>query len=479
MSIGNAAAGFACAQPGLRLLVMKPSVESLSQTAPADRFIVPLDATCATDASRVGPKAANLAALARAGLPTPGGFCLAADAYLAQIAVLGLDDTVSHFATADPREQRRLSVEIRLALYEQPIKPDIVEPLRRAWHAQRAASGRPCAVRSSALIEDRKGANFAGQFESFLGIDDDAAFLTAVRACWAALWTTNARRYMDNHGLSPAATAMAVLIQPLVDARASGGGLSENAEGQMLLSATWGLGCAIAQGEVVPDRIVLTRQGFLRANEAGRKHHADICRHWVSGDANSRRAGVAPQAVPRELADKPCLGAGEAVALGRMLRKAEAVLGTPVEIEWARDDSGFKLLQARPLPPPYHPPLVEGGMRVVPDEIWLEHPRLNGHPAGIGWGAGRAVVVNCECELSRIAPGDILVTRVAGPALSHVLPRVAGVVAELGGSTSHLASLARERGIPIVLGVRDATRKIPNGAQVAVDGVAGIVRWMA
>src|SRR5205085_69205 len=84
-----------------------------------------------------------------------------------------------------------------------------------------------------------------------------------------------------------------------------------------------------------------------------------------------------------------------------------------------------------------------------------KHPGINGHPAGIGWGAGRAVVVNCECELTRVAPGDVLVTRVAGPALSQVLPRVAGVVAELGGSTSHLASLARERGIPMVLDVID------------------------
>src|SRR5260221_9206549 len=109
----------------------------------------------------------------------------------------------------------------------------------------------------------------------------------------------------------------------------------------------------------------------------------------------------------------------------------------------------------------------------------LHRRGISGPPAGIGWESGRAVVVNCECELTRIAPGDILVTRVPGPALSHVLPRVAGVVAELGGSTSHLASLARERGIPMVLGVRDATRRIPDGAQVAVDGVAGIVRWIA
>jgi pyruvate, water dikinase len=170
-----------------------------------------------------------------------------------------------------------------------------------------------------------------------------------------------------------------------------------------------------------------------------------------------------------DLAQTPSITAAQAVTLGRLMRKAEKVIGGPTEIEWALDDAGFKLLQARPL-------VVEA--ITVPDEIWRKHPGLNGHPAGIGWGAGRAVVVSCECELSRVAPGDVLVTKVAGPALSHVLPQVAGVVAELGGSTSHLASLARERGIPMVLGVLDATRHIPDGSQVAVDGVAGVVRWM-
>jgi pyruvate,water dikinase len=280
-----------------------------------------------------------------------------------------------------------------------------------------------------------------------------------VRACWAALWTTNARRGMENHGCSPAETAMAVLIQPLVDARVSGGGLSATATGGMLISATWGLGSTIAQGEVVPDRIVLSRQGFLRKIEAGRKDHRESCGH-----------GAAQQAVPTELISAPCLDAAQAVTLGRMMLKAESVIGGPVEIEWALDDAGFKLLQARPL-------AVES--ITIPDEIWRKHPGLSGHPAGVGWGAGRAVVVNCECELTRVAPGDVLVTRIASPALSHVLPRVAGVVAELGGSTSHLASLARERGIPMVLGVLEATSRIPDGSQVAVDGVAGIVRWMA
>jgi pyruvate,water dikinase len=421
-------------------------------------FILRLDDPFAADPERVGPKAANLAALTHAGLPTPGGFALAADAYRHQLRHLGIDELLRQYNDADLLESRRISIQIRLALYERDIAPEILDPLLTAWRKQ-CETAPLCVVRSSALIEDRAGANFAGQFESFLGLSDETEFLTAVRACWAALWTSHARRYMDNHGLSPADTAMGILIQPLISARASGGGLSETAEGQMLISATWGLGSAIAQGEVVPDRIVLAKNGFLRTVEAGRKSHRDTCAHGVS----------APELVPKDLVSEPCLSPGEAVTLGRLLRKCEQLAGAPVEIEWALDESGFKLLQSRPL----H---VEAP--IVPDEIWLRHPGVRGHPAGIGWGAGRAVVVNCECELSRVAPGDVLVTKVAGPALSHILSRVSGVVAERGGSTSHMASLARERGIPMVLGVLDATRKIPDGVQCAVDGVAGIVRWV-
>ena len=420
-------------------------------------FILPLFSPAACEAERVGPKAANLARLAQAGLPTPGGFCITADAYHRQLQHLGLSDALRAYAEADQAAQRKLSVEIRLALYQSDLAPDLLATILAAWWEQQ----RPAAVRSSALIEDRADASFAGQFESFLGLAGDAEFLTALRACWAALWTTNARRSMAQYELEPSGTAMAVLVQPLIAARASGGGLSETADGQMTLSATWGLGSTIAQGEVVPDRIVLSRQGFVRKNEAGRKHHREACAHG---------AGTMAQAVPDDLARARCLEAGQATTLARLMRKAEDVLGHAVEIEWALNEQGFKLLQARPL-------------RVqqphTPDEIWLKHPGLSGHPAGIGWGSGRAVVINCECELARVAPGDILVTRVAGPALSHILPRVAGVVAELGGSTSHLASLARERGIPMVLGVNDATQHIPDGAQVAVDGVAGIVRWHA
>src|SRR4029077_17005722 len=146
-------------------------------------FILPLAAADRADANRVGPKAANLAALARAGLPTPEGFCITADAYQRQIEHLGLAAAVGEYDQVDQPAQRRLAVEIRLQLYQSELAPDLVPDVLAAWRTAQ----KPAAVRSSALIEDRADANFAGQFESFLGVSDDTEFLIALRACWAAL----------------------------------------------------------------------------------------------------------------------------------------------------------------------------------------------------------------------------------------------------------------------------------------------------
>src|SRR5690349_20549946 len=118
------------------------------------QFIIPLSDADAVDPDRVGPKAANLAAMARAGLPTPGGFCLTADAYRRQVTHLGLEELIANFPDADPPSQRRLSVAIRLKLYQEPLAPEILGPLLSAWNAQHQ-SGEPSAIRSSALIEDR------------------------------------------------------------------------------------------------------------------------------------------------------------------------------------------------------------------------------------------------------------------------------------------------------------------------------------
>ena len=423
-------------------------------------FIVSLERPETVTPALAGPKAARLADLRRAGLTVPDGFCLTADAYRAVLDAAGVAETAQRAAQAERPEARRLALAVRLGLQRAALPAAVTAPLVNAWRSLAGATRAPVAVRSSALLEDTPETSFAGQFETYLGVDNEADLVTAVHGCWASLWATRALRYMGSHGVDPATTAMAVLVQPLVDARAAGGALSQTPEGGILLTATWGLGSAIAQGEVVPDRFLLSRDSTLVSVEPGRKDRRVRC---MPG------AGPKPQAVPPELVGAPCLDEAQAVALGRMVLRAEAVLGGPVELEWALGARGLEILQARPL---------RLAAPAAPDELWERHPGLTGQPAGVGWASGPACIVDHEEELARVKLGDVLVTQVAGPALTVVLPRVAGVVAELGGSTSHLAALARERGLPAVLGVPEATRRIPDGAMVAVDGVTGIVRWM-
>jgi pyruvate, water dikinase len=400
------------------------------------------------DAGRAGPKAATLARLRAAGLPVPDGAVVPAEVYRAALDAAGVAGTAARVATADEREARRLALAVRLGLARAPL--ELPPP---AW---------PAAVRSSALLEDSPGVSAAGQFETFLGITGARDLVTAVRACWASLWSARVLRYLGERGLDPAGTAMAVLVQHLVPARAAGGALSRTPEGGLLLTGAWGLGGSVAHGEVVPDRFHLDGAGTLLRVEPGAKDQLLAC---------VDDAGPRARAVATALVEAPCLEPAQAEELGRLVRAAETILGLAVEVEWALGDAGFCLLQARPLR--VEPaPLPDGA-------LWRRHPGLTGHPSGIGRAAGRACVVRSERDLDRVGLGDVLVTGVAGPALAAVLPRVAGVVAERGGSTSHLAALARERGIPAVLGVPGATRRIPDGAEVAVDGITGIVRWTA
>ncbi|HET9491905.1 MAG TPA: PEP/pyruvate-binding domain-containing protein [Methylomirabilota bacterium] len=423
-----------------------------------DGFLAALTDGAAATAERVGAKAFTLGRLHRAGLPVPAAVCLTAEAYHRQLELGGLAAIARSVAAAEPSEARRLALKVRLAFTREAFDPGVAAALEAVWARLSGGAGASLAVRSSALGEDGARTSFAGQFETFLGIAEPADLATAVRSCWAALWSTRALRYMRACGVDPAQSAMPILIQRMIHADASGGAFSLNPDEQIVLTGTWGLGSAIAQGDIVPDRYLLGRDASLQAVEPGSKEHrvtaAEAGPHW--------------HAVPREQVEAPCLTDAEAAALARLVLSVEAELGSAVEIEWAKDGRGFWILQARPL---------RLAPRAETDPIWTRHPALTGQPAGIGWGTGPACLVLDERDLDRVMMGNVVVTRVGGPALATVLPRAAGVVAELGGSTSHLAALARERGIPAVLGVRSATRQIPEGATVAVDGITGVVRW--
>src|SRR3954468_17696074 len=194
------------------------------------QFVFPITSIEATNAERVGPKAANVALMGRAGLPIPDGFCLDASAYRHQIRALGLEaDARGAFSAQESPQARKHALAMKLGLPEKPIDAAILDPLLAARKTLKDSTGALMVVRSSALVEDRFGSSFAGQFESFLGLETEEDFITAVRSCWGALWMTRALRYMATHEIDPATTAMGILVQPLVSARASGGGLSHAA----------------------------------------------------------------------------------------------------------------------------------------------------------------------------------------------------------------------------------------------------------
>src|SRR5207248_9280822 len=285
----------------------------------AMRLTVPLEAPEAADPERFGPKAANLARVAQAGLPTPGGTCIDVEAYRAQLQHLGLRAAAREAASADLPLARRRALEVRLGLFQQPIAVPVLD----AWQALR---GVPAAVRSSALVEDREGATCAGQFESYLGIASEVDYLTAVRACWAALWSVRALRYLALQEIDPVRNAMAVLVQPFVASRAAGGGLSRTPKGGMILTAAPGAGSAIAQGEVVPDRYLLDPAAVVVDVQAGQSHTAAGCAH-ERAVARTRSA---------------CLDRSQASELGTLLLRTEALFGHPVEIEWVLGASGFQ-----------------------------------------------------------------------------------------------------------------------------------------
>lgn len=421
-------------------------------------FIENLRSEHSANAARFGSKAANQARLGLAGLPIPEGFCLDAEAYRQQLAAVGLLNLTKRIAGLSGEEERQAVSEIRIGLFDSPITPEVETPLLQAWSELRQLTGSTIVVRSSALSEDLADSTFAGQYETFLDLATEAEFLTAVRACWAALWSPRALRYMQSRDLSTKDMAMSLCIQELVGGEISGGGMSRLADGNMSISASLGLGTAIAQGEIVPDRYILSASNELLETIAGRTSHQENC----SLHSSTSRSVGAPTV------QQPCLSLAQSVELGHLLQLAEKQMGFPVEIEWTGNKQKIWLLQARPL---------QMIASVLQHDAALKQSGLRGQPSGTGWASGRACVINCECELTRGAPGDVLVTQVASPSLSQILPRVAGVIAELGGSTSHLASLARERQIPMVLGVLGATQRIPDGVDVSVDGVIGQVSW--
>ncbi|MET8157574.1 PEP/pyruvate-binding domain-containing protein [Sphaerisporangium sp. NPDC005289] len=296
-------------------------------------LVLPL-ADPAADLALTGGKGASLARMAAAGLPVPPGFHVTTTAY-------------ERFVAGGLREAVLAAV---AAQDEGAIGPlfagrEVPEPVSAAIRAAYKALGEPVvAVRSSATAEDLPGMSFAGQQETYLGVQGEAALIAAVRRCWASLWTARAIAYRAGNGVAHEEVTMAVVVQELVPADAAGVLFTADpvtgARDRMVLNAAWGLGEAVVGGQVTPDTVVVARPGG-----------AVIARHTAEKAVMTVRAGAgtAEVPVPEDLRAAPVLDAAAIAALARLGERVEELYGLPMDVEWALHAGRPSILQARPI----------------------------------------------------------------------------------------------------------------------------------
>ncbi len=384
------------------------------------------------DAASCGGKAAALGTLLRAGLPVPDGLVLP---FGARPETCGALD-------AAPAEQ--------------------AEPWQEELATALAACGDPpVAIRSSAADEDTHLASAAGQYESVLGVRGAAAVGGAVRRCWDSARTARVTAYRSRLTGVPATehAAVAVIVQRLVDAEASGVMFTATERGgPTRIEASWGLGPAVVGGRVSPDSWQVWRD---RPPQVQLGHKA------TRVDRRAGSEGLVTTPVPPHLRDLPAIDESTARSLAHLGEQAVSILGGPQDIEWAVAGGTVWLLQSRLITATAPPPSQHQAG---------QHGRtLTGSPGAHGSARGRARVLHTITEAGRVGRGDIVVCRYTDPAWTPLFRIAGGIVTETGGVLSHAAIVAREHGIPAVLGVPDATASIPDGSVITIDGTAGSI----
>lgn len=315
------------------------------------------------------------------------------------------------------------------------------------------------AVRSSAADEDAPGASAAGQYESVIGVRGIAEVCAAIATCRRSARAARVRVYRGR--LAPAESpvhGVAVIVQRLVAADVAGVAFTpRGGDGPVRIEASWGQGLSVVGGAVTPDAYEVFPDGHIR---------------WVLGSKGSRidvrpTGGTVTTAVSADDRAARTLDDTAAAAVADVCRRAAAVFGSPQDIEWAFEDGRIRILQARPVTAPL--PVTP------PDGTSAPSGALTGTPGSPGRATARAVIVRGPSDFPLVRPGDILVCPFTGPAWTPLFASAAGVVTETGGTLSHAAIVAREYGIPAVLGVADATTRIETDTPITLDGSAGTV----
>jgi pyruvate, water dikinase len=439
------------------------------------------------DLEQVGGKNSSLGEmignLSAAGVLVPDGFATTADAYWRFIGDTGLADLISaELAGLDTDDVQRLAEvgrKIRAVVVGQPFPADLEADIRTAY--ERLVGGdeeKSFAVRSSATAEDLPDASFAGQQETFLNVRGIDAILVAVREVFASLFNDRAIAYRVHHGFAHEQVALSAGVQRMVrsDVGASGVMFTMDTESgfadAVFITSSYGLGEAVVQGAVNPDEFYV----YKPALKAGRPA---ILKRGIGTKATKmiytadRTVGKTTEFVEVPYADRRLLSLTDADVeeLARQAVAIEEHYGRPMDIEWGKDgvDGGLYILQARP-------ETVQSRTFGSVQRFRMDQKGLvlvEGRAIGQRIGAGPVRVLQSVDAMHEFVSGDVLVADMTDPDWEPIMKRAAAIITNRGGRTCHAAIIARELGIPAVVGTGNATRDLTDGRPVTVSCAEG------
>lgn len=415
----------------------------------------------------VGAKAGNLSAIKHdLRLPAPEGFAVTSLAYEkfmeANDLFKAVEETLSKFNPDSLEDQAQLSEGLRALVLQAQVPEEIQRAIQAAYSALEGKTRKNCRIsmRSSAIGEDTE-ASFAGQFQTVLNVNPEN-IPEAYKTVLASKYSRRALLYRYQHGFVDRLTPMGVAGVEMVDAKTSGVIYTrdpEDPESDLLkISSLWGLGEHLVDGSASPDQFLVDRQKMMiRKREISRKDQQLI---------NLPQGGTTLEAVPDEEKERPSLADERVMELARYGLTLEEYFRSPQDIEWALDHQGrLFILQSRPMN------LVS--RKAEKEEFPREFPGhqvllAKGRVASPGIAAGPVFLLREEMEMNNIPQGAILVARTASPNYAGAMGRIKGMVTDIGSATSHLASVAREFGVPALFDTLKATSVLRAGEQVTL-----------
>jgi pyruvate,water dikinase len=440
------------------------------------------------DVGRVGGKNASLGEmisnLAGAGVVVPNGFATTAEAFHQFLEQSGVDERIHKLLDKldvdDVRALAEAGKQIRQWVIDTPFQPELDKAIRDAY--QQLSEGNDevsFAVRSSATAEDMPDASFAGQQETFLNVHGIDAIMEAIKHVFASLFNDRAISYRVHQGYDHRGVALSAGIQRMVrsDIAASGVMFTIDTESGfndvVFITSSYGLGEMVVQGAVNPDEFYVHkptlkagRKAVLRRNIGSKKIQ------MIYADSKDHGKQTQIVDIPTEQSRQFSITDAEVEDLARQAMIIEQHYGRPMDIEWAKDgiDGKLYIVQARPETVQSN----KSGQAIERFTLAQKSQVVaSGRAIGQRIGSGVARVLNDISEMDQVQAGDVLVTDMTDPDWEPIMKRAAAIVTNRGGRTCHAAIIARELGIPAIVGCGDATDKIKAGQAVTVSCAEG------